>query len=230
MIEKLFFELIQVAMGNRTCLTTSPTPDEWQSLFEMATKQALVGICSVAVERLKAYGQQPPQPLLWEWIATVTEIQLRNERLDKQCAKLQKKLLEDGYRSCILKGQGIALYYPQELSSYRQPGDIDIWIDAPRDRVLEYVMRTYPNRSFDAKHIHYNIFHDTEVEIHWVPSYSCVPSVNRKLKLFFEKQREEQMTHSIKLHSIPINLITPTATFNASYILIIFSAIFYMKE
>ena len=90
---QLFFELIQVAIGNRESLSKAPTPEEWTSLYSMASKQALAGVCAAALEWLKPYGQRPPQQLLWEWIGATAEIQQRNERLNEQCIKLQKNLL-----------------------------------------------------------------------------------------------------------------------------------------
>ena len=216
---QLFFELIQVAIGNRESLSKTPTLEEWMSLYSMASKQALAGVCAAALERLKAHGQRPPEPLLWKWIGTVAEIQQRNERLNKQCVKLQKILLRDGFRSSVLKGQGVALYYPDGLSSYRQPGDIDIWVDAPRDVVIDYAMKLCPNRVFDAKHIHCNVFRDTEIEMHWVPSVSPVPSINKKLEKFYNEQRERQMTHNLELCRDGAQLVTPDVRFNAVYLL-----------
>lgn len=219
MEELLFFELMQVAVGNRQSLSKAPTPEEWKSLYGMASKQAVAGVCAAAIEQLRQYGQHPPQQLLWEWIGTAAEIQQRNERINKQCVKLQKNLQRDGFRSCILKGQGVALYYPKELSLYRQPGDIDIWVDAPRDVVIDYAMNLCPNRVLDVKHIHCNVFRDTEVEMHWIPSVSPVPSINKKIERFYNEQRERQMTHNLELCRDGAQLVTPDARFNAVYLL-----------
>ena len=51
-IDNIFFELIQVAIGNRICLSHSPTAEEWKALYEIAKKQSLVGVCFAGVQRL----------------------------------------------------------------------------------------------------------------------------------------------------------------------------------
>lgn len=40
-INKLFFELIQVALGVRVCLSHSPTTKEWTALYGIAKSRAL---------------------------------------------------------------------------------------------------------------------------------------------------------------------------------------------
>ena len=60
MIENLFFELIQVAIGKRVCLSHSPNADEWGKLYAMAKKQSLVGVCFAGVQKLVAQQQEPP--------------------------------------------------------------------------------------------------------------------------------------------------------------------------
>lgn len=52
MIEELFFELIKVAIGERVCLSHTPSADEWKQLYDMAKKQSLVGVCFAGVQKL----------------------------------------------------------------------------------------------------------------------------------------------------------------------------------
>ena len=56
-IDKLFFELIRVAIGSQVCLSRIPKVKEWQELYAVAKKQGLVGVCFAGVQKLKAQRQ-----------------------------------------------------------------------------------------------------------------------------------------------------------------------------
>ena len=60
-IEQLFFELTQVAIGTRICLSHTPSADEWGELYAMAKKQSLIGICFAAVQKLQCNDHQEPR-------------------------------------------------------------------------------------------------------------------------------------------------------------------------
>lgn len=62
-INKLFFELIRVTIGNQVCLSHTPSADEWCDLYAMAKKQSLVGVCFAGVQKLVTQQQAPPEML-----------------------------------------------------------------------------------------------------------------------------------------------------------------------
>jgi len=54
---ELFYELVQVAHGTKEgLLSRTQSEKEWYKLFEIAQKQAVVGITFVALDRLAVYG------------------------------------------------------------------------------------------------------------------------------------------------------------------------------
>ena len=212
-MENLFFELIQVALGERDRLSQNPTSEEWRSLYAMAEKQTMFGVCFQGIEFLHGQKQTPPQNLLFEWIAMTEYIKKKNESLDKQCIRLQTILQEAGIRSSILKGQGIARYYG-ELAQLRQPGDIDIYVDCGRKRALQFAYDIGQKEvSWDYKHLHLDIFKDTEVEVHYRVEVLLNLWKNRKLQQWFKNHEE-------KLFSENGNFVTPTIEFNRFYILL----------
>lgn len=72
--------------------------------------------------------------------------------MDRRCLKLQQTLTSDGFRSCILKGQGVASFYGP-LASLRQSGDIDIFVDADRVTSLRCLAdKGIPNTGWDYVH------------------------------------------------------------------------------
>ena len=52
MLNKLFFELIQVVIGRRYVLSRVPSAKEWCELYGLSVKQALTGVCFCGVQRL----------------------------------------------------------------------------------------------------------------------------------------------------------------------------------
>lgn len=162
-ITQLFFELLRVVIGLQNCLSRLPSEKEWKVLYEMAKKQSLVGVCFVALQRLGADADDGfvrvgmSEMLYLTWMGMAAKIKQKNEIVDQQCAELQTKLAADGLRSCVLKGQGVASLYCEYLHGLRQSGDIDLWVDAPMERTMEYVMSIAPTRDVYFKHVHFNV-------------------------------------------------------------------------
>lgn len=213
MYYNLFFELIQVAIGHRGALSRVPSAEEWSMLYALAEKQAVAGVCFRGVRQLPEEQRAClPASMKMRWLALATQIQARNDLMNRRCVELQTELQSEGFRSCILKGQSVACLYGADLCNLRQPGDIDIWIDGTWQEVMEYVNARTPNREFDMKHTHYNVFDDTVVETHWRPTFSSNWFVNRKLTAYFEKERERQFSNRVKLPD-ESEICTPTADF-----------------
>lgn len=116
-INNLFFELLRVAIGTEGALSRVPSPQEWKALYDMAKKQSLVGICFAGLQRLGAdadsgfskLGLTEMQYLTWMGMAA--KIQQRNEVVNRQCVELCKGMEKEGFRACVLKGQGTAALY-----------------------------------------------------------------------------------------------------------------------
>lgn len=218
-IDLLFFELIQVAIGNRKCLSHTPSADEWGKLYAMAEKQALVGVCFAGVEWLHEQRQVPPMELLMDWLGQAEYIRSRNEAVNKQCVELQHKLAKDGFSSSILKGQGVGALYGEKLSMLRQSGDIDIFVDGGIERAFEYCKEHYGNFEYDYINAHIPEYDDTEVELHWRVHSLPNPFANKRLQKWF-------MEHESELHCMKITLqggsdiIVPSPGFNLFFILL----------
>lgn len=135
-MEKLYFEFLQIAIGNRKSLSAAIHDSDWLRLFEFCKKQALIGVGFTAVEKLHTLGVECPANLRMQWMALALLIEKRNALLNEQCKKLTEQYWHDGLLTCILKGQGNCLNYPEELRKRRQCGDIDIWATTINDEGL----------------------------------------------------------------------------------------------
>lgn len=215
-LDNLFFELIQVALGGRGCLSHSPTDEEWSMLYYMAKKQSLVGVCFAGVQRLQQ--QESPEMLYLTWMGMAAKIQQRNETVNKQCVELQAKLAADGMRSCILKGQGVASIYDECLRGLRQSGDIDLFVDCGRKRMLAYLQGLGMNDlKWDYVHTHAQFFEETEVEIHYRAGAVRNMWKNRRLQKFWKEHEEELFGGEARLGNG--NIVCPTRKMHLFYLI-----------
>lgn len=211
-MNQLFFELTRVALHKQDCLSHTPSAKEWEDLYLIANKQALLGVCYYAVQRLIKQEQSVniPEAVRMQWLGMTVQIQQRNEVQNRRCAELQNMLNDAGFRSCILKGQSIAKLYnlvldfnfnkddnrdhgnnpKYNLGFYRQSGDIDVWLEGSRLQIMDYVNHVAPTDDVRWLHTRLDVFDDAEVEIHFMPSYLECPWHNRALQRFFESEKE----------------------------------------
>src|SRR5574344_2196481 len=126
-MEKLYFEFLQIAIGNRKSLSAAINDSDWLRLFDFCKKQAMIGVGFSAVEKLHAVGAVCPHSLMMKGMALALQIENKNALMKEQCKKLTEQYGHDGLSTCILKGQGNLLNYPEELRNRRQCGDVDVW-------------------------------------------------------------------------------------------------------
>lgn len=211
-MNETFFELIQVALGVRPCLSHTPSADEWGELYKIAKKQSLVGICFAGVQKLVNQQQEPPEMLYLTWMGMAAKIQQRNEVVNKQCVELQKRLDSDGHRNYIMKGQSNAALYG-DLQMLRQSGDIDVYLEGGLDKVLAYA-KTFGNvEHVNELEMSVPVFADTEVEFHYRPFIMRNPWKNKKLQAFFKSQEEACFANRISLGE-GLTICAPTTEFN----------------
>lgn len=214
-MNELFFELIQVALGVRVCLSRTPSETEWGELYNIAKKQSLVGICFAGVQKLVNLQQEPPEMLYLTWMGMAAKIQQRNEAVNKQCVELQNRLGEENVSACILKGQGVAqLYYPH-LRGLRQSGDIDVYVDLDCENAYELACKLARGKvKFEYKHFPVAVYQDTEVELHYIPEILFNPWRMNKLKSWYK----EMNTNCFVECEYGFN--TPSPQFNIVFILL----------
>ena len=70
-MQTLFLELLHVTVGSCTKLSVIPSNKEWQCLYKMANKQALIGVCFHGVKQLpKEQLVNMPLQLKMQWFET----------------------------------------------------------------------------------------------------------------------------------------------------------------
>lgn len=227
-INKLFFELIRVAIGTqespstglRAGLSRLPSEAEWEELFEMAVKQSLVGACFCGIHQLGADSDEGyinigmSEDLYFDWMGTAAQINTKNELVNRQCVEVQQMIENAGFRTFIMKGQGNAVLYnsSEDLSLFRQSGDIDIYLDGGFKKVNDFVQKTCPTNQINELEIHYHCLEDTEVEIHYRPFFMRNPIKNAKLQKFFKETM--RFDNKVALPNDAGEINVPTTEFN----------------
>ena len=112
----LFFELLQIAIGNRSQLSRTPTAEEWREICALAKKQAMVGIAFCGVEQLPV-EQRPPRKLWMQWYTAAERIKGLNAEMDRWVFKVARMFRREGFQGVVLKGQGMAQLYKVERST-----------------------------------------------------------------------------------------------------------------
>ncbi len=213
---ELFVELVQVALGNKSTLSIVPSEGEWYEVYKMAEKQALMGLLFSAIEKLneKDKTAMPPMTLFYQWTGLVLNTETQNKRLNEAAEHLTRIFKNGGLRCCVLKGQGVATFYHQPLR--RQPGDIDLWVEGGRERVLKFLKDSYLGLGqVVIHHVDARIIDGVETEIHFIPVYACNPFLHHRLQRFFRLHADEQFSNIDK----SLGFAYPTLRFNAVYIL-----------
>lgn len=221
----LLFELIQVALGQRDRLSHSPNKEEWGDLYAETIKQSVAGVALEGVQKLPK-DQWPPQALLFEWIGLCEQIKNQNLVANRRSAEVTKLFSDAGFCSCILKGQGNAMMYPNPF--VRMSGDIDIWVcpksimDEPtgktiRAAVNEFVKTQYPDTDEQDEHIEYPVFSDIPVEVHYKPGNLVRPMHNKRFVEYYYGQVKSQMNHAVELPQDVGKINVPTIEFNTIF-------------
>ena len=207
-----FFKLLRVALGHNATFKKHISPDEWQRVFATAKLHAVAGLLYEGVQRLPKEFQ-PPMELMMEWFVLAKKIEQKNKLLNLRAAELTEKFRQDGFRSCILKGQGVALLYPNPYC--RQSGDIDIWVEGGRKKVYHYLQGQKDEPlEMEFHHAHFPIFDDAEVEVHFIPANLQWPYSFRQLCKFTSSQADQQFSHRVELPDGAGEIGVPTAGFN----------------
>lgn len=206
----LFQEFIKFSLGKGKNLSQRLTEQDWLTLYAEAQRQSLFGIFMDGVERAVALGEAKPQRLM-QWIAKVMALEQRNKLLDTKAAELTRIFADDGFKSCILKGQEVAKLYPHPYR--RQCGDIDIWVEGGREKIIAYLKSKYKIGASVIHHVDVSVWDSVSVEVHFVPSFAYNPFRYRMFKQFFSFYSQSQFDN----YSKEYGFATPTIEFNVVY-------------
>ena len=217
----IIFDFLKYCLGAKGDMSKVVAGMDWRLLYEFASKQAMLGVCFDGIERL---GKEYPEVLrqnpigrdvLMAWMAKAQQIRRLNMNVNGVAAKLYSMLKEDGLRCCILKGQGNALMYGNPYS--RNPGDVDVWVNASREVIMEYGRRNFDLED-DIRYQHLETTMDgVPVELHFMPCVMNNPIYNARLQKWFGRNADLQCSNVVELPDGAGEIAVPTTAFNVVY-------------
>ena len=208
---QFFFDFLRFCIGSAKEIPGSLKEVDWKELYAIAKKQCLVGVLFDGIKKLPAEYVGIEKELLLQWMAESQMLEKANARLNDAAIQVSEWFLKKGFRTCILKGQGNALMYPNPYS--RTPGDIDIWVEGGDKRVISFVRSISPHEKACYHHIEFPSYKGVEVEVHYRPSFLLCFWHNRKLQKYYERVKEQQFSHRVMLGEQG-EIAIPTAEFN----------------
>ena len=128
-VHLLFFELMQVSVGQLDCLTRGPEPEEWQTLHEIAKQQHVEGITYSAVMKLYEYGLRAPHEISLDWMSEAESIRETNETSEN----LSK----------------LALIYDVDIQTLRQHADNEV--KSVSQFKIQYLYQQYLQNRLDMR-------------------------------------------------------------------------------
>ena len=214
-------DFLKYCLGAKSDVNKLIAGIDWQMLYSFAFKQALLGLCFDGIERLgKEYPEELKlnpigRDLLMTWMGAAQQIRRQNMKVNMVASKLYSLLRKDGLRCCILKGQGNALMYPNAYS--RNPGDIDVWVNASREQIMEYAKKHFEIGD-DIRYHHLETSLDgVPVELHFFPGIMNNPIYNARLQKWFKRNADLQCSNVVSLPDGIGEIAIPTTAFNVVY-------------
>ena len=215
------FAFLKYCLGSKEDMSMVIAGMDWQKLYSFASRQTILGLCFDGIERLGVeYPEELKQnpmgrDLLMTWMGAAQQIRRQNMKVNVVASKLYSMLREDGLRCCVLKGQGNALMYPNAYS--RNPGDIDVWVNASREQITEYAKKHF-ELGDDIRYQHIETSVDgVPVELHFFPCTMNNPIYNARLQKWFKRNADLQCSNVVSLPDCIGEIAIPTMAFNVVY-------------
>ena len=130
-IDELFFELLQVSVGQTDCLSRGPEPEEWLQLYEMSKQQNVEGVCYHGVTKLFEFGLRAPQEVSLDWMAEAETIREANET--------------------AVSPSILSLCYSEELQDLRQRSDYEVKMLS--DVIIQRLYKLYLHRELTMRDV-----------------------------------------------------------------------------
>ena len=184
---------------------------EWERLYETASQQAVLGVVYDGLSTLPA-ELQPERTLLLQWFMQVVRIENNNRKINQAITRFDSEMRSLGIEYMLLKGPGVATFYPNPL--HRQTGDIDIFLLTPEaDRAANLWAEVEGSEhSVSVKHTGFR-WNDVSYELHHRTDDLHNPFVCHKAELHRRQCAAESGPTTVSINGHDIATLAPEANF-----------------
>lgn len=205
-----FFHLLRCALWEKNAEVTlfaDVSDADWEQLYQMAYRQAVIGLIYDALITLPD-ACQPPRNLKLKWFMMVQKIEQSNLMLNQSLAEASTHLHQANINHILMKGQGVASFYPNPLR--RQTGDIDLFFPSPADysKALEWIRMQSIQESEVIKHISFH-WNDAHLEFHDHLDLLHYPIANRRMQHYFAEKLKTDGYETITINGKLVRMLPP---------------------
>lgn len=194
-----FKAYIRYALDETKPLPANFNDGDWLGFFQFCHRHSIAGVVFAGLERA---GRRIPQQVFFEWFSTVESIKRQNAVVNKRLIAISKWFDERGYKSVILKGQANGLMYSSP--ELRSPGDIDIWVDCDKVKLIKLVTSQCQGAEYSIHHIKMPVFKDVSVEVHYRPIYLINWFVDKRLQRYVRRIEKKQFGNKVTLEGVEV--------------------------
>lgn len=204
----IFIKLIRVALGNEKLSHYCMTDETYFRVMNMARQQGVEALIGDALIQQKVLLSRS----CVEHLMTVMRLtSLRNERVNRGITEMTLEMSKKGICSMVIKGQIVALLYPNP--SARTPGDVDLYILTKGKRVGEMARQLAESSEWvygDRKHVGMTI---KGVTYEWHRQLLLFASNSHrrywnKLIKEVEDSMEQVVVNEFKINTLPLRMHT----------------------
>ncbi|UIR55995.1 nucleotidyltransferase family protein [Sphingobacterium sp. SRCM116780] len=201
-----FFYLLQAGLWEEENTLSPVFPlnlQEWEFLYRQSMEQTVEGIIYDGLQRLPIH-QQPPRDLLLKWLVRIEHIERRNTWMNMIIGQQVQFFANHQIDIVLLKGQGLAQYYPKPL--HRICGDIDWYFPMEKmyDKANQLILDQGLNLSYTAGYSSNYIWNTCDVEHHQRLFDLHNPFCKNFLKKLEKKEQKNKTSKQINGVSLPI--------------------------
>ena len=165
-MEEMLYALLRSGLWSRP--ESLPAGSDWEALRLTAEAQTVAAVVADGIgQNLPALKAGLPKLQMKLLSALVMGTELFNQQMNAFLKDLMRDLAEAGIRAVVVKGQGVAQFYPVPL--HRQVGDIDLLVARADFARAEQWLLGRADRAFDKEEARLHeafTFGEMTVELH----------------------------------------------------------------